>query len=541
MASPRFSFSRLGGLANNTSLRFKMTLLAVAVLGGYVMSLLLGAYLNQRVRIGGSVFEEIKQDRILMELVALQKADLNQVRAELGTMADEGQNLDAIKATRDAIEQLRGEVDKRFDALLSLRLVEEKRLAVDDARATWVEFFEAIDKSIMPALEAERFAVARRIVRGVQHRRYERFNDQVTALVEMIRVETREREEAALVLAGRLERANLAVNGAVFAVVLIMLWSLTRSLTSRIERLNKFAQRVAEGDLTETLSSGVGKDEVGQLMEAVNGMVERLREVVDQVRVISGVVAEASRGMQASTQQLTQGSSEQAAATSETSASMEQMNANIRQNAGNAQTTEAIAVQAAADARDGGEAVSETVSAMAEIAEKIGIIEEIAYQTNLLALNAAIEAARAGDHGRGFAVVASEVRKLAERSQKAAAEIGKVSSRSTDVAGKAGAMLKKMVPDIVRTASLVQEIAAASKEQTAGVEQTNRALQQLDGVTQQNASTTEELAATAEDLAARAAELEKAVAFFRVEGTNEPAAPSNVRRLQRVALAAGSR
>jgi methyl-accepting chemotaxis protein len=388
----------------------------------------------------------------------------------------------------------------------------------------------------MPALENGRAGLARRIIRGVQQRRYERFSEQVTALVEMIRAETLERESAALVLTRRLETANLAVNAVVFAVVLIMLWSLTRSLTSRIERLNRFAQKVAEGDLTETLDTGVGKDEVGQLMAAVNRMVERLREVVQQVREISGVVAEASRGMQASTQQLTQGASEQAAATSETSASMEQMNANIRQNSGNAQTTEAIAVRAAADARDGGVAVSETVRAMSEIAERIGIIEEIAYQTNLLALNAAIEAARAGDHGRGFAVVASEVRKLAERSQKAAGEIAKVSSRSTEVAGKAGEMLKKMVPDIVRTASLIQEIAAASKEQTAGVEQTNRALQQLDGVTQQNASTTEELAATAEDLASRAAELEKAVAFFRVEsGAVAPSEPATMRRLRQVA------
>jgi methyl-accepting chemotaxis protein len=523
-------------LSNDTSLRVKMTLLAVAVLGGYVMSLLLGTYLNQRVRVGGSVYEEIKEDRIFMELVALQKADLNQVIAELGSMADEGQNLDAIKATRESIEALRGEVERRFGGILALRLTDEKRLAVGDARATWGEFYEAIDKNIMPALENGRSGLARRIIRGVQQRRYERFSEQVTALVEMIRAETLERESAALVLTRRLETANLAVNAVVFAVVLIMLWSLTRSLTSRIERLNRFAQKVAEGDLTETLDTGVGKDEVGQLMAAVNRMVERLREVVQQVREISGVVAEASRGMQASTQQLTQGASEQAAATSETSASMEQMNANIRQNSGNAQTTEAIAVRAAADARDGGVAVSETVRAMSEIAERIGIIEEIAYQTNLLALNAAIEAARAGDHGRGFAVVASEVRKLAERSQKAAGEIAKVSSRSTEVAGKAGEMLKKMVPDIVRTASLIQEIAAASKEQTAGVEQTNRALQQLDGVTQQNASTTEELAATAEDLASRAAELEKAVAFFRVEsGAVAPSEPATMRRLRQVA------
>lgn len=521
---------RIGKLANDTSLSFKMTLLAVAVLGGFALSLVLGTYLNQRVRIGGSEYARITEDRVLMELVALQKADLNQVLAELGTMADDGQNLDAIKATRETIDLLRREVDKRFDALLALDLVEEKRLAIDDARATWGEFYEAIDGNIMPHLEAERYAVARRIIRGVQRRRYERFNEQVTALVEMIRVETVEREAGALVLARKLEVANLAVNGVVFAVVLVMLWSLTRSLTNRIERLNKFAQKVAVGDLTETLEVGLGRDEVGQLMVAVNGMVERLREVVEQVRGISGIVGEASRGVQASTQQLTQGASEQAAATSETSASMEEMNANIQQNAQNAKTTEAIAVQAAADARDGGEAVTETVRAMSDIAQKIGIIEEIAYQTNLLALNAAIEAARAGDHGRGFAVVASEVRKLAERSQAAAAEIAGVSQKSTDVAAKAGEKLKKMVPDIVRTAGLVQEIAAASNEQAAGVAQTNRALQQLDGVTQQNASTTEELAATAEDLASRAEELERAVAFFQVDAGVARARPAAGRR-----------
>jgi methyl-accepting chemotaxis protein len=516
MRIPRPSIRPVGALLNDTAIRFKMTLLGVFVLVGCALSLVMSGYLEKRVSIGGTAFQEIKQDRILMELVALQKADLNQVRAELGVMTDEGQNADAIKATRDSIELLRTAIDRRFEQILVPGLAEEKGLAVEDARTTWSEFFGAIDQNVLPALQAERAGVARRFVRGVQQRRYERFNDQVSSLVELIRAETEERENAALALTQRLNRANFAVNGTAFALVLVLLWSLTRSLTRRIERLNYFAQRVAEGDLTETPDRKAGRDEVGQLTDAVTRMVERLREVVEQVRDTSAGVAEASRGMSASTQQLSQGASAQAEATGETSASMEEMSANIKQTAENAKATEAIAVRAAADARDGGLAVAETVRAMNEIATKITIIEEIAYQTNLLALNAAIEAARAGEHGRGFAVVASEVRKLAERSQAAAAEIGKLSGRSTDVAARAGTLLEKMVPDIVRTAGLVQEITAASREQTAGVESTNQALQRLDSVTQSNVSSAEELAATANDLAERAAELERVVAFFRV-------------------------
>jgi methyl-accepting chemotaxis protein len=526
MRLPRVSARRLGSLVNDVAIRFKMTALAAMVLGGFALSLALGAYLDERVRIGGSAFAEIKQDRILMELVALQKADLNQVRAELGTMADEGQNLDAIAASRESIEVLRAAIDARFGELLSLRLSEEKRLAIDDARTTWAEFFGAIDETIVPSLKADRAALARRVVRGVQHRRYERFDDQVSALVELIRAETEQREAAALALARRLSVASLAVNGAAFALVLVLLWTLTRSLTGRIERLNRFAQRVAEGDLTGGSDEAPGRDEVGQLTGAVSRMVDRLREVVARVRETSASVAASSREMSSSTQQLSEGASSQADAASETSASMEEMNANIRQNAENARTTEGIAVKAASDARDGGAAVGEAVRAMNEIAARISIVEEIAYQTNLLALNAAIEAARAGEHGRGFAVVAAEVRKLAERSQGAAAEIAKLSTGSTAIAGRAGAMLETMVPDIVRTAGLVQEITRASREQAAGVEAANRALQQLDTVTQANVSSTAQLAATARDLAERAAELERAVAFFRIgERPTEPAPP----------------
>ena len=209
---------------------------------------------------------------------------------------------------------------------------------------------------------------------------------------------------------------------------------------------------------------------------------------------------------------------EQSASVEEVSASMEQMAANIKQNSDNAQQTEKIALKAATDGRDGGKSVSETVAAMKEIAGKISIIEEIARQTNLLALNAAIEAARAGEHGKGFAVVASEVRKLAERSQTAAAEINKLSASSVQIAERAGEMLARMVPDIQRNADLVQEITAASNEQSSGADQINKAIQQLDQVIQQNASASEEMASTSTELLSQAEQLQNTIAFFKLNG-----------------------
>ncbi len=214
---------------------------------------------------------------------------------------------------------------------------------------------------------------------------------------------------------------------------------------------------------------------------------------------------------------MSQGASEQAAAAEEASSSIEQMTANIRQNADNAMQTEKIATQASGDAREGGDAVNKTVGAMKEIADKIMIIEEIARQTNLLALNAAIEAARAGEHGKGFAVVAAEVRKLAERSQKAAGEINELSTNSVEVAEKAGTVLSALVPNIQKTAELVQEISAASREQDAGADQIAKSIQQLDAVIQQNASASEEMASTSEELSGQSEQLAEMIAFFTVD------------------------
>jgi methyl-accepting chemotaxis protein len=304
----------------------------------------------------------------------------------------------------------------------------------------------------------------------------------------------------------------------VITLGIIMAFLLAAGIIRSLRKGLHFAQIIAGGDLTQRVDIDQ-KDEIGQLADALNLMVEKLREIVLDIKTASDNVASGSQQMSSSSEEMSQGASEQASSVEEVSSSMEEMVSNVRQNADNAQQTEKIAQKSAGDARQSGKAVAETVIAMKDIAGKISIIEEIARQTNLLALNAAIEAARAGEHGRGFAVVASEVRKLAERSQTAAAEISKLSSSSVQVAEMAGQMLSKLVPDIQRTAELVQEINSASGEQNSGAEQINKAIQQLDQVVQQNASVAEEMSSTAEELAAQAENLQSSMEFFKIGDT----------------------
>jgi methyl-accepting chemotaxis protein len=271
------------------------------------------------------------------------------------------------------------------------------------------------------------------------------------------------------------------------------------------------AEEISNGNLTVTLRERSPQD---KLMQALSSMVSGLTQTVSDIRSIAGEVSAASQGISTASIQVSKGASSQAAAAEEASSSMEEMVSNIKQNADNAQQTEKIANKSAKDAQESGKSVLEAVAAMKEIANKISIIEEIARQTNLLALNAAIEAARAGEHGKGFAVVAAEVRKLAERSQKAAGEINQLSANTLKVSEKSGEMLDKLVPDIQRTAELVQEITAASKEQDTGAEQINKALQQLEQVIQQNASASEEMASTTEELTGQSDQLVSALSFF---------------------------
>jgi methyl-accepting chemotaxis protein len=285
-------------------------------------------------------------------------------------------------------------------------------------------------------------------------------------------------------------------------------------MTGNLNATAAVANAIASGDLTVEAKPLSDKDTLGIALE---NMVTKLREVVGQVTSAAENMSSGSQELSASAEQLSQGSTEQASSTEEASSSMEEMAANVKQNAENAATTEKMAGQSALDAEASGVAVGKAVEAMQTIAQKINIVQEIARQTDLLALNAAVEAARAGEHGKGFAVVASEVRKLAERSQAAAAEIGTLSVDTVKVAQEAGSMLAKLVPDIKKTAELVEEITAACREQDVGSTQINQAIQQLDKVTQQNAAASEEVSATSEELAAQAEQLQTTIAFFKLD------------------------
>ncbi|HYK09284.1 MAG TPA: methyl-accepting chemotaxis protein [Gemmatimonadales bacterium] len=328
---------------------------------------------------------------------------------------------------------------------------------------------------------------------------------------DLIRIDTQAQSAYNRMRAGFLVIVLLATLAAAGLALTII-----RGIVGPIRRAVGLAESVAGGDLQTTVTQD-SADEVGQLLGALGTMTNRLRETLAQVRAGAVAVSAASTQVAQTAQSLSQGTSEQAASVEETTAGLEEMSASITQNAENARQTETMALQGVRDAEASGDAVKQTVCAMTTITEKIGIIEDIAYQTNLLALNAAIEAARAGEHGRGFAVVATEVRKLAERSQVAATAITEVAGSSTAVAAQSGTRLAELVPAIRRTAELVQEVAAASREQASGVNQINQAMGQVDQVTQRGAAAAEELASTATELAAQAESLQRLVSFFRVD------------------------
>jgi len=423
-----------------------------------------------------------------------------------------------MAGSRKELTEHRVKAEKDIETVFNLADTEEEKAEAKVFAVQYRDYMDFVEQRLFTVLERDSSGISNEV--QVLDEEMDGFRDLAMKKLDVINASlTRESEEAdAIFDATRTTtiRAAIAISvvGAILALCAAFL--ITRSITRPLSQAVGVAEKLSDGDLTQTIEVR-NSDETGILLGAMKTMVEKLREVVGGVKLASDNVASGSQAMSASSEEMSQGATEQAAAAEEASSSVEQMTANIRQNADNALQTEKIAVKAADDARQAGAAAAENMAAMKEIAGKIMIIEEIARQTNLLALNAAIEAARAGDHGRGFAVVAAEVRKLAERSQVAAGEISKLSVSSVDVAERSGRMLEALVPSIQKTAELVQEIAAASREQDAGAEQINKAIQQLDQVIQQNASASEEMASTAEELTSQSEQLQEMIDFFKVE------------------------
>jgi methyl-accepting chemotaxis protein len=488
------------------------------------------------------------------------KADLNRLRviqfriieeSDPAEMAESAKELDAKVAALKATEA-------EYVKLISSP--DEKQL--HDLFAADLPVFFDEQKKLVALSQAGKDAEAKQILNGALLKHYNEMRVVLDKIADQNAAGGNKAAEGSVQIYASARVYVIGVLVVCSMLALFMAWAITRNIVQPIGVAVEVANKLAKGDMAIQIDVR-GKDETAQLLQAmkdmaaataasvgdvvrvvggmaqgdltqrideqyqgiyeelktyVNATADKLGQVVAEVNGSAESLASASEEVSATAQSLSQASSEQAAGVEETSASMEQMTASISQNTENAKITDSMATKAAAEASEGGEAVKATVVAMKQIAQKINIIDDIAYQTNLLALNAAIEAARAGEHGKGFAVVAAEVRKLAERSQVAAQEIGTVATSSVELAERAGKLLDAMVPSINKTSDLVQEITAASEEQSSGVGQINAAVSQLSQTTQQNATSSEELAATAEEMSSQAEELQRTMAFFKLAG-----------------------
>ena len=423
-----------------------------------------------------------------------------------------------IKAHMEANKNIISAALDKLDTLLYLPEGKAMMLKIREVRSAYVASFTRVARLLEEGQQED----ATQLLNAETMAILDEFQARIDSLVKLQKTVVEQSAVEAQHSYQDTRTLMLTLSIAALAVGLLFTFLLTRNILRQLggepEYAAEIVRQVAEGDLTLEIKLHQGNS--GSMLAAIKGMVEKLSQIIGEVRGAAESLTSASEEVSATAQSMSQASSEQAASVEETSAAVEQMSASIEQNSENARVTDGMAGNAAKQAVAGGAAVKDTVSAMKSIADKIGIIDDIAYQTNLLALNAAIEAARAGEHGKGFAVVAAEVRKLAERSQVAAQEVGEVAKNSVALAERAGNLLDEIVPGIAKTSDLVQEISAASEEQSSGVGQINTAMNQLNQITQQNASASEELAATAEEMSGQAEQLQQLMGFFTLTASS---------------------
>ena len=511
---------------------FKSLRLAAQLLTGFVAVALVAALIGVVGYL--KVAQIVDADTTLYEQITLPSIQLGEISSSFQQMRVAMRDLQLHKdtasraASQEKIKQMKQRINEASAEF-------EKTILTENGRRLFEEFTRNRDAFNGIIERAAGLAVANRDeealalqaapdTKAAVQAEEELIDKMVTAKTQLAK-QTAEANDAA----GRGARQAilvLSVVGVLLAVGLGLL--LTKLIRGQVggepREAAEIAQKVAAGDLTVEVH--VASGDTTSMMASIKDMVAKLGAVASQVMTTTETLVGAAEQLSSAAQSISQGASEQAASVEETSASMEEMSASIAQNNENAKVTGDIATKTSRETVEGGQAVKETVSAMKQIAQKIAIIEDIAYQTNLLALNAAIEAGRAGEHGKGFAVVAAEVRKLAERSQVAAEEITQLAGGSVNLAQRAGSLLEAIVPSIQKTADLVQEILAASVEQNSGVGQINGAINQISQATQQNAAASEELASTSEEVSAQAMELKSLMGFFTLEGDGRGGRPS---------------
>lgn len=487
---------------SSLNVRTKLILLAAIPAVSVIATSLFFQSVLSEVKVTGPIYKAIAREMDLRSDILpppefIIETHLTVLQIAKAMKSDQG----AIDGFEKKLTSLKGDYDDRqsyWDKALQSGTPMEtqiREMTVGTSKGPVTKYFDVLSTQFLPAVQKHDTKTVDDLIDKTLTPLYNQHKAVIDQLADLTQKSQELRESTA---AERIRSRTIATIGTAFAALTILgllAWFIIRSIIRPLDAAVEMVSHISNGDLTHVIEVS-SNDELGRMLAALNSMQENLQATLREVASVSGRVAEGSDKLSGTAERISQGSTEQAAAAEETSASMEQMAASVRQNADNSSQTDKIASASAEEAKASGEAVTLTVRSMKKISEKIGIIEEIARKTDLLALNAAVEAARAGEHGRGFAVVASEVRKLAERSQAAAAEISILTTDGVKTAESTGKMLTELVPNIRRTAELVREIAAASNEQSSGAEQVNKAIQQLDQVIQQNTAGSEEMAAT---------------------------------------------